>query len=385
MNENGKGSVATVLHLRTVTGRGGGPEKTLLNSHRYIGDGYHLRLAYIRPINDPLYDLPRRAAQAGATLIDIPERFGADPRTLWRLAAEIRSSRPAVLHAHDYKTNVLAVLLGRIFKMRVVTTLHGYGLGGGRLKMYYRVERWALKRMHSIVVVSDDLQDYVLRLGIPPSRCKVVENAVDVDAFRRTMTTAAAKQRLGVRGDRLLVGAVGRLCAEKGFDRLIEAFHAAITIHGGADLVIIGEGEERATLAALIKRLGCCDSVHLIGYQADTIAWYQAMDVFVLSSVREASPNVVLEAMALEVPVAAMRIAGVPKVITDDESGLLIAPGDFEGMIRALDRLLTDEELRGRFAAAGRKTIEARYSFNARMCKIRGIYDELLSGPCTLL
>jgi glycosyltransferase involved in cell wall biosynthesis len=131
------GRPARVLHLRTVCGPGGGPEKTLLNSPRFLQGDYQLRLAYIRPEEDPKYDLPERARCLGVDLLDIPERHGFDARTLRRLAREVQHFQPDILHASDYKTNVLAVLLGRWFGTRVVTTLHGYGFGEGRLAAYY--------------------------------------------------------------------------------------------------------------------------------------------------------------------------------------------------------------------------------------------------------
>jgi glycosyltransferase involved in cell wall biosynthesis len=105
------------------------------------------------------------------------------------------------------------------------------------------------------------------------------------------------------------------------------------------------------------------------------------MDVFALSSLREGLPNVLLEAMALEVPCVATRIAGVPRLIEDEKNGLLVEPGDLEGLTRSLDRLLSDSALRDRLRRSGRETIESRYSFARRMEKLREIYDELLRTP----
>ena len=368
----------TVLHLRTVTGRGGGPEKTLLTSPRFIGDGYDLRLAYIRPVDDPLYDMPARAAKAGATLVDIPERHGLDPWTWRQLVEEIKQSRPAILHAHDYKTNVLGILLGRRFGLPVMTTMHGYVSRGTRLNFYYRVDRWALRRMQRIVAVSSDLLEHALQLGIAPRKCVLVENAIDCEEFSRRQGVAEAKQRLGLPIDRLLVGAVGRLCEEKGFDRLILAIDQLLAAGIDAQLCILGEGGARGELESLVTGLGRQDRVRLVGYQSDTIDWYQAMDVFALSSLREGTPNVVLEAMALEVPLVATRIAGVPTLIEDGVNGLLVEPDDVSGLTHALGELLSDDSLRQRLAGAGRRTVETKYSFALRMRKIRAIYDDLL-------
>jgi glycosyltransferase involved in cell wall biosynthesis len=108
---------------------------------------------------------------------------------------------------------------------------------------------------------------------------------------------------------------------------------------------------------------------------------YHTMDVFVLSSLREGRPYVGLEAMSMEVPVLATRTAGVPRLVSDGIDGLLIAPGDEVELTSGLRRLLTDADCRRRLAAAGRQTIEERYSFRVRMEKMRAVYDELLR-PC---
>lgn len=378
---NGRGSVRRVLHLRTVSGPGGGPEKTILNSPRFLAEKYELRLAYIRPEGDPEYNLPQRAEQLGAHLVDIPERSGIDPRTLWRLAREIREFRPHILHAHDYKTNVLAILLGRWFGIRTLTTMHGYVSRGGRLEAYYLVDRWALRRMDHVIAVSEDLHDLLPGLGVPAERRSLIANAIDERQFSRRGGSAEMKARLGIDPSRLTIGAVGRLAAEKGFDLLIQAVDRLLSAGREVELVIIGEGGERSRLEELLARLGRSERIRLLGYRADVRDWYEAFDVFALSSLREGLPNVVLEAMALEVPVLATRIAGVPRLIADGENGLLVEPGSVDGLTDALARLLSDAELRRRLGQAGRETIVRHCSFSARMRKIQALYDDLLRSP----
>ncbi len=373
-------SPPTILHLRTVTGRGGGPEKTLLNSPRFIGDSYQLQLAYIRPYNDPLYDLPQRAMRAGVSLIDVPERGPVDPRTITRLAREIRACRPAILHAHDYKTNLLAVVLGRWFAIPAMTTAHGNVTLGGRLNLYYQVDRWSLPRMSHVVVVCDEMLDTLLAWGVPSDNISVIENGIDGEQFARRLTPEQARREQGFDPPRMLIGAAGRLQAEKGFDRLIHAVDRSIDRGAQVDLVIAGEGPERAQLEALIARLGRQNHIRLLGHRSDIGDLFQAFDLFVLSSLREGLPNVLLEAMATETPVIATRIAGVPRVVIDEHNGLLVDADNVEQLSAAITRLAADAALRRRLAAAGRRTIEERYSFASRMQKMRAVYDRVL-GP----
>jgi glycosyltransferase involved in cell wall biosynthesis len=135
---------------------------------------------------------------------------------------------------------------------------------------------------------------------------------------------------------------------------------AALAGHGhDVELLIVGEGDQQAALQGLIEELGVGGRARLLGYRPDLKEVYQALDVFALSSIRGGLPNVLLEAMALGVPVVATRIAGIPRLVRDGENGLLVEPGDPESLGRAIDRLRKDRGLRDRLRHSGRRTIEA--------------------------
>jgi glycosyltransferase involved in cell wall biosynthesis len=141
---------------------------------------------------------------------------------------------------------------------------------------------------------------------------------------------------------------------------------------------VVGEGHDRPRLEALVTELGLSDCVSLPGWQSDVRRWFEAMDVFALSSRREGLPNVLLEAMALGVPCVSTNIAGIPRLIADCESGRLVPPDDLPALVSALSDVLTSEATRERFTTAGRTTIETRYSFAARMMTLATEYDALL-------
>jgi glycosyltransferase involved in cell wall biosynthesis len=207
----------------------------------------------------------------------------------------------------------------------------------------------------------------------------LVQNAIDTAQFQRRRNVAIAKAQLGLDPNRKLIGAIGRLSPEKGFDVLIRAVGRLVRDGAAVDLQIIGDGDDQRRLESLIAALGLGDRVQLIGYRADTIPYYEAFDVFALSSYREGLPNVLLEAMALETPVVATAIAGIPKLITHEVGGLLVPPGDAAALATALSRVLADGALARRLAQAGRATIEQRFSFERRMQKVARVYDEVLN------
>ncbi|MCS7303601.1 MAG: glycosyltransferase [Thermoguttaceae bacterium] len=394
--------------MRVMAGLGGGPEKTILRSPRALAAyGYRGVCVYLHPPGDPGFsELRQKAARLEATLLGIPDRGPWDLRVVSAAYRVCRRLRPAIWQGHDYKTNLLGLLISRVCPVRLVSMVHGWTVEGRRIRFYYRLDRLWLRFYERVICVSEDLRAECLRWGVRPERCVVIENAIDLSEYQRQWPTEVAKRRLGLPPDAFIVGNVGRLSPEKGLAGLVEAVAqlqpkfenlrqqtadfpaAAILGQPPAEqlqrppmpihLVLVGDGPQRQELAALAHQRGIADRVHLVGYQPDPHPWYEAMDLFVSNSIREGLPNVLLEAMAFEVPVVATRIAGVSRLIEPEQNGLLIEPGDQTGLTAAIGRLLADSELRRRLAQAGRHTVETRYNFQIRMAKVAAVYDDLL-------
>lgn len=372
-----------ILDARVVTGSGGGPDKTILNSPRYLKPlGYPMLCAYLHPPRDPGYqEIVAKAARYDAPLVSVPDRGPWDWRVVSALLAVCRREGVGVWHGHDYKTNALGLLLARLHPMRLVTTLHGWVEKTARTPAYFVVDRLCLRHYERVICVSPDLFAAALKAGVPRSRCVLLENGIDADEFQRRTPQGEAKRALGVPESALLLGGVGRLSPEKAFDVTLRSL--AELVAGGVDahFVVVGEGSDRGRLEALVAELRLAGRVHFAGWQSDVRRYFEALDLFVLSSLREGLPNVLLEAMAMGVPCVATRIAGVPRLVTDGVDGVLVEPGDRVGMTAALRGLLADPARRAGLAAAARRTVIARYSFAARMAKLAVIYDELLARP----
>lgn len=367
-----------VFDTRVVTGSGGGPDKTILNSPRHLEPlGYRMLCGYLHPPEDAGYsEIVRKAERYGAPLVSIPDRGPLDWRAVTALIDICRRERVDIWHGHDYKTNALGLLLKRFWPMRLVTTVHGWVHHTARTPMYYRVDKFCLPRYEKVICVSDDLHRACRRAGVPAKRCELIENAIDLDDYSRAMATDQAKAKLGLPATGFVVGAVGRLEPEKGFDVLIRSM-SELGLRGiDATLVVVGEGSDRGRLESLAHSLGV--RAVLPGWKSDVRTWFEAMDLFALSSFREGLPNVLLEAMALQVPCVATRINGIPRLIQDGRNGLLVPPGDSAALTNAMQAVLTNADLRQVFRLASRKTVESRYSFPVRMQKMAAIYDELL-------
>lgn len=375
----------TVLDTRVVTGTGGGPDKTILNSPRYLSQGgYRMLCAYMHHPFDTGFDqLRARAAASGAVLISVPDQNAIDYRVIKHLYKICRQENVAIWHAHDYKSNILGLFLKYLWPMRLVTTVHGWVRHTSRTSLYYAVDRFSLRFYERVICVSDDLHRRCLESRVPAARCLLIENGIDQSSFRRRVSVSEAKWKLGLDPKRLLVGAIGRLSQEKGFDHLIQCADRLLQHGHDFDLVIAGDGDQHDALAALIQSSGRGDKIRLLGYTDDPLSFFEAMDIFALSSSREGLPNVLLEAMVLGIPVISTRVGGVGRLIEDGENGLLVEPDEPDHFDLGLSSLLTDCALRDRLGRMGRERVVESFGFERRMEKIRTVYDELLGVPPT--
>jgi glycosyltransferase involved in cell wall biosynthesis len=349
-------AMPVVFDTRVVTGSGGGPDKTILNSPRFLEPlGYKMICGYLHPPGDEGYqEIIRKAERYKAPLVSIPDRGPLDWRVIRGLLDVCKRENVTIWHGHDYKTNALGLLLKRFWKMRLVTTVHGWVHNTSRTPLYYRVDKFCLPRYEKVFCVSDDLYDECRKVGVPASRAVLLENGIDTVEYTRKLAIDQAKAKLGLPASGFTIGSVGRLAPEKAFDVMIRSIGDLRKKGLDVNLVIVGEGEDRHRLEGIVAELGLPDHVRLPGWQSDVRTYYEAMDLFALSSLREGLPNVLLEAMALEVPCVATRINGIPRLLHDGRNGLLVPPSD-------------------------QAAIEMRYSFQTRIEKMKAVYDEMLA------
>lgn len=370
-----------VLHARIVTGTGGGPEKTILNSPRFLeGTRWREMALYLHAPDDPGIEILRERAKARrCPFHTIADKWPIDPRTLKKCADLCRELHVRIWHGHDYKSNLFGVLLRRRCKLKLVTTVHGWVKYTARTPLYFAIDRWALKRYEEVVCVSQDLFDECVKIGVPRERLTLIENAIDTEEFKRTRPSGASPLRANVPPGRLIVGAVGRLSEEKGFHLLIEAVERCIERGLDLELWIAGEGDQHARLSAQIAASKHASRLKLLGFRNDALALFGVMDVFALASLREGLPNVVLEAMAMEVPVLATRCGGMQAFAKDGEDALLVGVNSVDELERGLTQLATDAALRARLSLTARAKIEREYSFTRRMQRFAQLYARLLA------
>ena len=273
---------------------------------------------------------------------------------LVELLALIRRRRPDIVHASSSKAGILGRLAAWLAGVPIrVFTVHGWAFAAyagfpGRL---YRVAERSMLPLTSATIC---VAEYERRVGLSAGACRadrtvVIPNAVQVSALPR------AVQRSGV----VELISVGRLRAPK--DSITLARALARLERGSFRASLVGDGPDRSMIEAELARLGLGDSVRLLGDRCDVPRLLAAADVFVCSSRSEGMPISIIEAMAAGLPVVASAVGGVPEMVEDERTGLLVAPGATTALADALARLVGDRTLREQMGRAGRENALERY------------------------
>jgi glycosyltransferase involved in cell wall biosynthesis len=370
-----------VLELRSVAGTGGGPDKTLVASADIRDPDVDLTLCYLCNEGDDLFQIGALAKQKGLDYVEVRERGPIDLRA-WRAIRQLaRERRFDIAHGHDYKTDLLAWMLGRAEGLIPFATAHGW-TGHSRMErfVYYPADRRLLKRFPRIAAVSGEIRDVLVRAGTERQRVTVIPNGIDPDAFHRDSSLGArVRNEFGISPDAVVLGAVGRLEPQKRFDLVIDAFAMLLGDFPGLYLLIAGEGSLRRDLQRRIDQSGLAGRARLVGH-TDVRLFHHALNVFIQSSDYEGTPNVVLEAMALETPVVATDAGGTSELCTDRVHGLLVPRSRTDLLVEAVRETLNNDTATAARVRAARRRVETELSFQRRLERINAIYRELMNG-----
>jgi glycosyltransferase involved in cell wall biosynthesis len=311
----------------------------------------------------------------GVEVIHLPKRPGFDVRMPFSLGALFRREGVSVVHTHNPQPLIYGSLAAKAAGAALVHTKHGVNPGRGR-RLWAR--RAASRLVDAFVAVSAPTADVARAAAeCPPRALRVIPNGIDLGRFGPDAAARAAiRSELGVDDRAFVAGTVGRLYPEKGHDYLIRAVTplCADDFH----VVIAGDGPERERLRAQVDALPRATSVHLLGARRDVPRLLAALDVFVLSSVREGLPLVIPEAMAAGLPVLSTAVGGIPQVVDEGATGFLVDHGDEAALRDRLARLRSDRALARRMGTRGREVALERYSSQRMVRDYLSLYEEII-------
>jgi glycosyltransferase involved in cell wall biosynthesis len=334
-----------ILHFVDSAGLYGAEAVILELVRQQQRKGHSPAIVSIGAIGVDVKPLEREARRRGAPLYVVRMTNGPNVRGALGLLKLAQQENADILHSHGYKPDILLGLMPRRLRQQpLVCTLHGYTSAEGldRMRVYRWLDMRAARRADAVVLVHDGMRSNAGLSALKNDTIRVIENGVaDTDEG----VSAALDPRIVefCRGGRV-IGSIGRLSPEKGFDRLISAFAQLVRDGAAERLLILGEGPERASLEQRVAALGLSDFVLMPGF-VSAQRYLPLMKAFVLSSLTEGMPICLLEAMRAGVPIVATRVGGVPKMLGDGDGGVLVQPGDVNELARAIATLLKNEML----------------------------------------
>jgi glycosyltransferase involved in cell wall biosynthesis len=311
----------------------------------------------------------------------IPERRRFDLGVLAHLRQRFAAWQPEVVQTHSVKSHFLMALMGR--PRPWITFHHGYTNENLKMRAYNALDRYSLRHSDRTVTVCEAFVPALARCGVARNRVDILHNSVDpawgavpeeIEALRTSMNLTPGVVR---------ILAVGRLSQEKGHAILIEA--AGDVKRQRPDLafevLLAGDGPLRDKLVVLAKTQGVEIIVRFVGQVKNVKAFFGVADLAVLPSFSEGSPNVVLEAMAAHVPLIATSVGGVPEILQDRETALLVPPGNPAAMASAMAEMIDNRELRLRLADRAREHVTAEFTTARYDARLLAVYEKALAAP----
>jgi len=291
-----------------------------------------------------------------------------------------------VVHTHNSKAGFIGRLAAKLARVPcVVHTVHGFAFHNQeplwRQLLYKNLERIASHWCDIMIFISQPLIDWALSEKIV-GRKKIVKiyNGLELKKFKPTVRTVSdqVREKWGLNADDAVVGIVSKLWEGKGHKTLIEAIAILKICLRNVKLLIVGEGYLEKELRHLVSNLKLTDSVVFTGFCTDVPSLISAFDVAVLPSFFEGMGRVLLEAMAMEKPVVASNVGGIPDIVDDGINGFLVTPGNVEELTVAIEKLLQNKDLAVQMGKAGREHLGREFSADFMVQSIEKVYRELL-------
>lgn len=385
-----------IAHVITRFDKGGSAENTWLTVTGLDPTRYDVTLIYGDTTGSHTSDRERnaiednlsRARELGVHLIRCATLVRAvsplrDLVTLLRLLHLFRRLRPLIVHTHTSKAGILgrwAAFFARV--PFICHTPHGHVFWGYfgplRTKLFKTLERITGYITNRVLLLTpQELADHQACKIVPREKCSVIHSGVDLSPFRPVTTQEKRQMRAEffIGSTDFLIGTVGRLTKVKGHRHLLEAF-ARFLRHGGTGrCVLVGDGELRVPLENQARKLGIIDHITFLGWRPDVAAIIPTWDIFVFPSLNEGMGRAIVEAMACALPIIAHNVGGIRDLVTDGENGVLITPGDHQGLADAIMLLYRRNDLRQEMGITNHRKALA-YTKEAMITRIATLYDE---------
>ena len=289
------------------------------------------------------------------------------PYHVWKLARLLRALSIDVVHTHSYSPNLYGGLAATLAGVPAVVTSE-HGTNPWKTRAHHWVERAVISRFADMrICVSKEILQIRQDIDrVPANKLIYIPNGTEIDANPTSPPPG-----------RFVFGTLGRLVAQKDYGTLIKAMASCATA-GGRQSSISSETVRNGEPGVRDSRSRTGIAIHITGMQSDTRAWLIRFHAFVMSSIREGQPMALLEAMSCGLPIVATRVGAIPETIASGSEGLLVEPGDPEGLARAMETLLSDEKKRKELGANALRRCRNEFSIQASCDRNSSVYRAVL-------
>jgi glycosyltransferase involved in cell wall biosynthesis len=342
-----------------------------------LARGLAARGHHVTVVTPPSEVWAARCHEAGLTHAAIPMRRPWDLRAAWRLARLIRRQHIQIAHAHKGRARTLTLVAGLMGARAVLVLNRGVSFKIGRVRRVGYTSR----RVHAIVAVCRSIKDGLVASGVPAAKVEVIYSGTDLERFHPGVDGGPVRRELGLAAEHVLVTQVG-VRSWRGWHDVLEAMRVVAAACDRARLLFVGAPPPRiAEIVERARQAGLADRVLALGHRDDVPAILNASDVVVDASYGGLGiTGSIREAQACERPVVATALEGMPELVVDGETGLLVPPREPAALGAAILRLLGDPTAAQTMARAGRKRVEAHFSLRAKLDATEALYRRLTAG-----
>ena len=369
-----------VLHLRD-TNKICGPGKTILETAcRIDRNRFDLSIGLFYLQSETVNSYADAAEARGIKIHKLRSKSQFSPGIISAITRVIEQHEIDILHSHDYKSDILTVLVKRRHNIPIITTAHGWITNSLKSRLYVWAGKQSFRYFDRVIAVSPKIQQEISRFGVSDRQLELVYNAIVAEDYRaENHESGYLRARFDIPKDHRIIGNIGRISPEKGQKDFILAAKSVSEAFRNVSFVLTGDGPDRGPAEELIRSLDLGNKVFLTGHLSNVKPVYKDIDILALTSYTEGFPNVLLEALCMDTPVLATDVGGVSSIITDRETGILVAPGAPEQIADGLKYLLSEPDAAKNLAHNGKQRVLEQFEFSQRVARIEHIYEQVIA------
>ncbi len=355
-----------ILHVDTEKGFRGGELQALLLMAGLKKRGHENLLA---ASNERLI---KKAQNICETVLTISHRRISDIVNIFKISKFIEFSKADVIHLHTAHSHLIGGIAGKIKHKPVVVTRRV----DFPIKSRFKYNRLADK----VIVISKAIEKVLINGGVEKEKIVLVPSGIDTTKFDNPKRGDYLFREFNIPDKRLMVGTIAHLTDHKGHKYLLDAIPIVLKEFPHSFFLFVGDGELKYSLKTKSRILGIKDKVFLTGFREDIPEILSVLDLFVLPSHLEGLCTSLMDAMYMGVPVVATTAGGIPEVVENEKTGLLVPSKDPKTLARAIIDLLKDEDKRKTFAAEGKKRVLEKFTASQMVDKVEQVYLSLLKS-----